>query len=310
MTAPIPGLSIAGRDHPALRSFSEVILLSGFSGATVALVRDRHLPFVRKTANRADANASLREQAVRQRLLADTIADCAAMPEVLGEGECDGYYYFDMAFVPSRDAVNFLAHCTFDSVAEFAERVNRLMARLAQSPAIGARPLPPRKALVVEKLDQIVQRAGDRAAAALAPLTQAVACFETLSVERETAVHGDLTFENILVDRRGDLWLIDTIASPFDHYWIDWSKLFQECEGLWHAHRGRPLARGVTWWLRQRFFETATRLDPAYPLYHYVLLGLTFARILPYAQGEEHLAFVEKRVIECGQAALDIFRSR
>ena len=102
-------------------------------------------------------------------------------------------------------------------------------------------------------------------------------------VSLPTAVHGDLTFENILVGRGGQLWLIDAIDLPFHHYWLDWAKLFQECEGRWHAHRGRPISTSVTWWLRTRWMDAAARLAPEYPSRHYLLLGLTFARILPYA---------------------------
>jgi len=299
-------METAGTEHPALREFREVIPLSGFSGATVALVRDRPQPFVRKVSNRADANGSLRDQAVRQQALAGLVEGCASMPEVFDMGEREGFFYFDMAFIPSRDAVNFLSHGTFDGVGDFADRVERLMQRLAQSVPVSDPPLPPRKALVMEKFAQIAERTGALHEEALRPLVEAAERIDALVAgEKPTAAHGDLTFENILVDRRGSLWLIDTIASPFDHVWIDWSKLFQECEGLWHAHRGRPLARGVTWWLRQRFHAAATALDPAYPARHYILLGLTFARILPYAKTDEDRAFVARRVVECGRAALD-----
>jgi hypothetical protein len=298
----------SGVNHPALRGFHEVIPLSGFSGATVALVRDRPQPFVRKVSNRIENNAALREQATRQRALAAIVRGCADLPEVLDEGECEGAYYFDMQFIPSRDAINFLSHGSFDNVCEFATRIDLLMQRLANSAPVGPAPLCPRKSLLDEKLSQIAQRVDARALEALEPLFAAALLLEQLNAnETPTAVHGDLTFENILVDRRGQFWLIDTIPSPFDHYWIDWAKLFQECEGLWHAHRGRPLARGVTWWLRQRFHEAATRLDPTYPPRHYILLGLTFARILPYAHNEADRAFVAMRVKECGRAALSFF---
>lgn len=299
---------VAGEAHPALRDLHEVIMLSGFSGATVALVRDFEQPFVRKVSNRQDGNGALREQASRQQALSGLVAGCANTPEIIETGECDGYFYFDMKFIPSRDAVNLLSQGSFDSVVGFAERIGRLMERLRISPPIGNAPLPATKDLLDDKLAQIASRAGGRHHETLAPLLAAVSKINTLNGSgAPTAAHGDLTFENILVDRRGELWLIDTIPSPFDHYWIDWSKLFQECEGLWHAHRGRPLARGVTWWLRQRFLDAATRLDPAYPMRHYILLGLTFARILPYAKTEHDQEFVARRVVECGRAALDMF---
>ncbi|MFE3837878.1 phosphotransferase [Pseudogemmobacter sonorensis] len=301
--------------HPALRDCGDAIPLSGFSGATIALIPDGPRSFVRKASNSRAGNAGLRGQALRQQRLAGLVAGCAAMPEVLDMGERDGYFYFDMEFVPSRDAINFLSNSGFHSVADFADRVERLMIRLAETPApaptSGPAPLAPSKALVEAKLDQIAARTLGAFGAELAPLRAALARIDRLAAPGgATAVHGDLTFENILVDRHGALWLIDTIASPFDHFAIDWSKLFQECEGLWHAHRGRPLARGVTWWLRQRFHRAATLLDPGWPQRHYIHLGLTFARILPYVKTDEDRSFVGRRVAECGRAALETLSQR
>jgi len=295
-------------DHPALSGFSEVIPLSGFSGATVAMVRGPDgVPFVRKAANAPGTNATLRAQAHRQASLAEIVRGCAELPEVLREGETDGLFHFDMRFVPSRDAVNYLSNTSFENVAEFAARVERLMVRLADSPALSPSPISPEKSVLLAKLDQIAERTADLHARDLAPLFQAARQIDMVIADANaTASHGDLTFENILVDRRGDLWLIDTIESPFDHYWIDWSKLFQECEGRWHAHRGRPIATGVTWWLRNHFLAAATRQNPVYPARHYILLGLTFARILPYAHSEADRAFVASRVVGCGHTALQL----
>jgi hypothetical protein len=99
-----------------------------------------------------------------------------------------------------------------------------------------------------------------------------------------------------LVDRDGELWLIDAIDGPFTHYWLDLAKLFQECEGRWHAHRGRPIAASVIDHLRTRWMAAAERLDPGYRVVHYPLLALTFARILPYARTPEDIRFLEHRV--------------
>ncbi|KAH2811069.1 hypothetical protein KXV85_005342, partial [Aspergillus fumigatus] len=69
-----------------------------------------------------------------------------------------------------------------------------------------------------------------------------------------------------------------------------------ECEGRWHSHRGRSISTSVTWYLRERWMQAAKRLSPAYGPRHYILLGLTFARILPYARSDQDLAFVSSRV--------------
>jgi hypothetical protein len=296
----------AGLNHPALAGFSEVVPLSGFSGAEVVLLRTpAGSLFVRKAGRDAATSVVLRRQAVRQRWLQTAVAGSANVPEVVDEGEIEGLYYFDMPFIASRDAVSFLSTATFDDLGEFAQRIESLMAALARTGPEPGGARPPTKEALLGKLDEISARTGGRFAEVLEPLRGATAALDTLvGPSGATAAHGDLTFENILVGRRGQLWLIDTIDSPFDHYWVDWSKLFQECEGRWHAHRGRAISTSVTWWLRNRWLRAAASLSPDYPSRHYVFLALTFARILPYALSDRDRSYVAGRVSAFGNAAL------
>jgi len=291
--------------HPAFAGFSEVVPLSGLSGAHVALLRTpAGHRFVRKAGSDAATSVVLRKQARRQIWLKSAVAGSANVPEVIAEGETEGLYYFDMPFIASRDAASLLATATFEEVADFAGRIEVLMTTLAGADPELGEPRPPSKNALLGKLDEIVLRTNGRFSEALEPLRRAAAQLDTLGVSRPTAVHGDLTFENILVSSKGQLWLIDAIESPFDHYWIDWSKLFQECEGRWHLHRGRPISTSVTWWLRNRLLRAASALASDYPSRHYILLGLTFARILPYAVSENDSTYVAGKVLAYGNAAL------
>jgi aminoglycoside phosphotransferase (APT) family kinase protein len=291
-----------------MAGFSQVITLSGFSGAEVALLRTPvGALFVRKAARDADSGRALRRQAQRQQWLKTVIAGSANVPDVIAQGEVEGLYFFDMPFVASRDAVAFLSSATFDELGQFADRVETLLAALSRAEPEPGTSRPATKDAVFGKLDEIAMRTGGRFARELEPLYRATAALVALAdagAARPTAAHGDLTFENILVGRKGQLWLIDTIESPFDHYWLDWSKLFQDCEGRWHMHRGRPISVSVTWWLRNRWMDAAARLAPDYPSRHYLLLALTFARILPYARSARDSEYVAGRVAAYGRAAM------
>ena len=263
--------------------------------------------FVRKAARGTATNLALQRQARRQQWLRTAVEGGANVPEVVTEGETEGLYFFDMPFIPARDAVSFLSTAAFDELAEFARRIEALMARLANTEPKSGASKPPTKESLLGKLDDVATRTGGRYAAVLAPLYRATTELDRLinyDDVSSTAVHGDLTFENILVGRGGQLWLIDAIDSPFDHYWLDWAKLFQECEGRWHAHRGRPIPTSVTWWLRNRWMDAAASLAPEYPSRHYLLLGLTFARILPYALSDFDSSYVSGLVSAFGEAAL------
>ncbi|MFS0738529.1 phosphotransferase [Sphingomonas sp. 1P06PA] len=282
--------------------FAEALPLSGFSGADVMLLRhwDGHL-FVRKAAATPAANDRLRRQARRQHWLEGAVGDTAVVAPVEGEGETDGLYWYDMGFMRGRDAVSHLSDASFAEVEGFASAVSRLLERLAAASAetplhdVGLR------GMLLDKLADIDTRTQNRHASILGPLVMAAVHIRTSIAT--TAAHGDLTFENIIVDANHGLCLIDPIESPIEHYWMDLAKLFQDCEGRWHQYRRRALPSSISWALRQRFMGIATAMDARYPAFHYLLLGLTFARILPYAKDDRDRAFIAHRVETFGGLA-------
>ncbi len=292
--------------HPGFRQFRQVIPLAGFSGAAIALLRDGGgAQFVRKAATTPDLNGAMRMQADRQQWLRDRLAGMAHVPDILCQGEIDGLYYFDMEFVPSRDANAYLATASFKDVERFASSIEQLIGHLSQSRLEGRQAHLTQS--VITKLVDIDARTSGAFADLLEPLHRLVASSGGL-VEPAPATlsHGDLTFENILVGANNELWLIDPITSPADHYWFDLSKLFQECEGHWYLHRRKPLSTGVVHWLRNRWFRAARDLAPDYAAWHYFMLALTFARILPYARTDEDVGLIVRRVQQFSSSAAQV----
>lgn len=290
--------------HPAFASQKQVVPLAGFSGAAIALLRTANgARFVRKAAGEPAGNKAVKEQADRQIWLRNVLEGAAEVPKILETGEVDGLYYFDMEFVPSADVNIFLKSAPFDEIKRFSSRIEGLMIHMASRHDENA--TPPSGHAFIEKLDQIEQRTSGRFDHLLVPLREGFEQVEPLlSAMPATVTHGDLTFENVLVDPEGKLWLIDPIQSPIDHFWMDWSKLFQECEGRWYKHRGKHLSAGITHWLRNRWLSAAAEISPDYPALHHLLLALTFARILPYARSETDVNFVAERVEAFGNASL------
>jgi hypothetical protein len=292
--------------HPAFKGFDEVVPLTGFSGASVAILRATGgASFVRKAAKAPESNASLRAQADRQSWLRIHLEGAVNVPAVLDQAEVEDLYYFDMEFVPSRDANSFLMSATLAEVREFAARVEELITRMSRKSLDGQAAEPTLEPFRT-KLAEISQRTDGRFDALISPIRDAIDHLSGFAKDPvATVCHGDLTFENILVGPRTELWTIDAIRSPVDHYWMDWAKLFQDCEGRWHIHRGKKLSIGVTRWLRNRWFSYAVRLTPEYASRHYILLALTFARILPYTNSRADLDFVAERIRLFGKAALE-----
>lgn len=280
---------------PAYADYPSAVPLSGFSGAFVGLLRapDGRL-FVRKASMTPDANAKLRRQADRQNWLRTVLSGNATAPAIDRDGMIEGLYWFDMQFAAGQDACTYLSNMGFSAIPGFAESVVDLLGQLAHAPAENHASEQAFAPALLAKIAEIDSKTQQRYSHLLQPLAE-VARHQPTSIV-PTASHGDLTFENIIVDRHHRLWLIDTIDSPVDHYWIDWSKLFQEVEGRWHRHRKHDLSLSIGWALRNTFHAKATAMDPGYAAIHYLLLGITYARILPYAREERDIAFVENRV--------------
>ena len=145
--------------NPAFAGFSEVLPLSGLSGAHVALLRTTAGQlFVRKAGSDATTSIVLQRQARRQTWLRTAVAGSANVPEVIAEGEAEGLYYFDMPFIASRDAASLLASATFEEVNDFATRVEALMTTLASADPEPTAPRPPTKIALLDKLDEIAFR--------------------------------------------------------------------------------------------------------------------------------------------------------
>ncbi|MBI2596900.1 hypothetical protein HYW41_01975 [Candidatus Daviesbacteria bacterium] len=103
----------------------------------------------------------------------------------------------------------------------------------------------------------------------------------------KTLCHGDLSFENIIVDKKDNIWLIDCIGTFYPHYWTDLSKLFQDIEGEWYSlkHKVKPdrfKNKQLTNYLKKRINE----FDKDYIKSHNFFMAMIFLRILPYLKDQ------------------------
>lgn len=283
------------RTHPAFRQEQKVVPLSGFSGAYVGLLEQTGSigKRVRKAAVLPEDSPRLQMQAKLQSSLAAALSGTAQVPAILNEGFLEDCYWYDMEFVAGLDAIEYLSTATRQKADSFVHQIAMILAVQAGTRAPDNQPIN-LKACFAGKLQEIDARTRG-AFKTWTALIQAALGEDQILLEPNLA-HGDLTLENILVDGQGNLWLIDTIPSPFNHYWIDLAKLYQDLAGRWFMHRGRSLSIGVTRTVSDKIMQQANKLDPRYKRYHPALLGLTFARILPYCKTDGDTQFVISRI--------------
>src|SRR5204863_8802633 len=131
----------------------------------------------------------------------------------------------------------------------------------------------------VGKLTNSLTPADTKRRAVYRELRDVVEMLDSLDVS-PTLCHGDLTLENMMVDRDGQIWAIDLLDAPYEHYWFDFAKLNQDLEGGWYLRHQPAISAAVRQYLRERCLSTVLELDSSYESVHNPLMAITFARIL------------------------------
>jgi aminoglycoside phosphotransferase len=292
------------RDYDAvLRSAVSARLLPGLSGAKVYLVTyDKRRWFVRKAAKSPDGSDRLRQQIDKQRKFGAAVSGILKIPAILDEGEHDGRYYADMEFIHGLDGVGFLRAAAYRDIIHFADRLCAYL-----EAAAGLSPVVAKEGGLYDSLQKrihLVQRKSDGARPDV--FDRLSRCIEPLRGfdPPATLCHGDLTLQNLIIDDSGDVWALDLLDSPFEHYWLDVAKLHQDLSGDWYRLHQSRIGLGVVQYVGRRVMSAALRMDGAYGCVHNALVACHFARILPYLTDGQEIDFVNERIGHFTQLAL------
>jgi len=283
-------------DDPAVVDALAVRVLRGLSGARVLLMtKDKRHWFVRKIVKDPANNERLRRQIAKQRDFSTAVASIVRTPAIVQEGEIEGRYYVDMEFIRGADGVTFLRHANRADLVGLADRLCEYLCLVATLPAATANSGSLFEALY-GKLCEVQSKTSLLDGPTLARMFTALDSVRRLEGPACTLCHGDLTLENLVIDNRLNIWMIDLLDAPFEHYWQDVAKLHQDLEGGWYQLSQPRIAKYVLEYMSSRVVATATALTPQYTQIHAILLASTFVRILPYARTEREQQFVKQRV--------------
>ncbi|MCK6549738.1 phosphotransferase [Myxococcota bacterium] len=284
-------------DDPVLRDVSAVRVLSGLSGAQIYLVsRDERVWFVRKAARHAQGSARLRAQAAKQQRFDGLARPHLKTPRILGDGEVDGRYYFDMELVRGPDGASYLGRAPFDAVVAFTDRLCGYLELAASTPAIGVHDGTGPFDALYAKLCDVERRTRALSPDVLSALFLGLDRLRAIGAIPATLCHGDLTLENMAIGEDGTIWVLDLLDSPVEHWWQDVAKLHQDLSGGWYLRRQQRVALGVMMYVSGRLLDSAAKLSPAYRDLHATLVACTFVRILPYVQSDDERRFVLDRI--------------
>lgn len=290
---------------PLIADAQSVRMLSGLSGASVYLLtKDGRHWIVRKGSVRPEGNDRLRRQAEKQRRWSEHRDAPLKTPRILDEGEIDGRYYFDMEAIRGIDGATFLRTAEYGAIAEFADRLTAHL-RIASNtePLCNPNGGDAFFQALFARVCAVCETTKSVEAKHLSAVFLGLERLRSIGAVAATLCHGDLTLENVVVDPAGEVWALDLLDSPFEHFWQDVAKLHQDLDGGWYLRHRPPIARCVTEFVSRRLLAETESLTPGYRRLHGVLMACTFIRILPYVRDEASSRFVHERIAHYADAA-------
>jgi aminoglycoside phosphotransferase len=276
----------------------EAYRFSGHSGAQLVLLRRGRRHVVRKTSASPAQNARLLAQAEQQRQF---FFSGIPVPRILETGTNEAALaYFEMEYVPGQTVANIVAEAMPLDPAPVEDALTRLFDFLHLT-ASGTIPVM----AFIAKIEQIAACESEVCRVHHAEIARAATRLSRLdwSGIPQSAGHGDLTLENIMVSPERGVVFIDCDECFSSSYWLDAGKLFQDVAGHWclralYRHNGPALVNAVQQIkvLKAPLLRLAGKIDSALPNRLSQLAALHLFRTLPYIHEAAVAGFVLKRL--------------
>lgn len=272
---------------------------SGLSGSSIYLVSSpSNVVFVRKVATNPETSFRLQKQLEKLKLFQNHKFSTAASPKLLKAGYFnDDCLYIDLEYISGLNLSEYLVRADSQKLKRLGEHLGIFLTEISQEQPIEKVPNNVTE-VFYDKTFAIVKKCPWLSDEVKVNLFLNIKNISQLIGSKSTLCHGDLTLENILIDKQEKIWLIDHLDSFFPHYWQDISKLHQDLSGEWFRFRYPHInvPKYTLSYLSNHLLQNVLKIEPSYFLAHYGLLALVFARILPYTTDDCTRQFAMSRL--------------
>lgn len=273
--------------------------LSGHSGCGLKLYRSENMLFVRKDSGNPGYNRRLKKQCIKQQRFR---LGGVKTPEVLGCGQKNGLFYFDMEFL---NGVTLAEYMNCIKIKE----INHLISLLFKSlPLASSQNNPRANKIFHNKIAGLRQSIGKTDALAAKAL-QKLEKYDYSNIPASYCC-GDLTLENIILSEDKQVYLIDFLDSFYNSWMIDVAKLLQDLELRW-SYRHSKIDFNLNMRLavaREALIENISEFSDGrqmlLSIYHLLLLNVL--RIYPYAKDAVTAEFLQNAVFRVLQIIADM----
>lgn len=275
----------------------DIIRLDGYSGYDVLLYRsDNRGPIVRKKARVASQNKRLKEQYKKHLFFMRQAAGVYLVPEVLNVSSGGPLFFYDYRYIEGVTLIHFIERSSAEEIRCVLDKLVDVMIHFARSPVYFESLNPSETFLrsIRNKIESNAEKCSldikirNRLLRFLAGMPDPLV---------RTFCHGDLSFDNIIIDKERRLWLIDFLDLFYPHYWFDISKVFQDIDGKWYElkHNIR-LPHNKLAYMHEYLLNRIREFDSCYETHHNFLLAIAFLRILPYAKSEDQKRIIQEKI--------------
>lgn len=277
--------------------------LRGFSGCKIKLFFENGDYFVRKISKSPSYNKRLETQMFKQGYFAENMSTAnVTAPNILRKGFIKKCFFFDMEYVPGVNLVDYIIDADINELSDISKQlcdIICIMKSSAKSSELNDFSLRTQK-----KVDEIYSKMVSRKLDSLnlktlEILKTSIKDMDECNNMKMTFCHGDLTMENIICNKKR-YYLIDFLDNYIDHYWFDIVKLFQDIEGEWYKFRNPSInvydVIPKMIFIKKYLNTNLVSNGRFYKKYHYLLLALTFARILPYAKSRSDIDYLMRMI--------------
>lgn len=267
--------------------------LSGHSGCRVDVYSTGTNLIVRKKSSSIHYNQRLQNQYRKQK---EFESDFTKTPRIFGEGFENGLFFFDMEYVKGRTLAELFHSAEPALLKSFIDKLI-LNFRNANS-------------ILLENADDVFKYKISKTKKSIECIGYSdlvtSSAFEILQGYDFSKIpcsfcFGDLTLENIIIDEKGDIVLIDFLDSFYDSWMIDAAKILQDLEVGWawrYAFDSNiELRRVVILEYYKNMLKSSGLLNHYNDLYAVLLLNLL--RIVPYIKlnDEKTKAFLMSAIV-------------
>ena len=280
--------------------------LSGHSGCKIFLCIDEHEKyFIRKESTDIKYNIRLQEQMLKQKKYSLLNNIPFSVPYVFQTGiDENGYYFADMEFIEGSNFIDFLNTLEYDQIEKYAEKVYSIIFYFSK--------LKKEEHKITFKILKKLNSIFKTEISEIKIIKYFYFFLEKdylLENIPKTECHGDLTLENVMVDKNGNLWLIDFLDSFYESYYFDITKIYQDIEFYWYQIKNKEIniSKMKILCFKEKFDEYIKENLSGYLKLHNFLSGLNFLRILPYTKDKMMYKKIEniiKEIVNKGEKEL------